>query len=111
MAGLLVGGGCLFLTFDEQVAPYAFVLSGAAISLIFPNMFAWLARPMVASPRRSSLLVGMGMCGGIAIPAIAGIAVSFGGEQSASLFLGALALSGAGLAALMIRAHGPEISE
>ncbi|HBM90020.1 MAG: hypothetical protein P1U69_08255 [Parvibaculaceae bacterium] len=110
-AGLFFGAVCLFLTFDKQAAPYAFVLSGAAISLLFPNMFAWLARPMVASPRLSSLLVGMGMCGGIAIPAIAGIAVSFGGEQSAFLFLGALALLGAGLAALMIRAHGPEISE
>ena len=109
--GLLVVGICLFLTFDERAAPYAFVLSGAAISLIFPNMFAWLARPMVASPRLSSLLVGMGMCGGIAIPAIAGTAISFGGEPSAFLFLGMLAFLGAGLAALMIRAHGPEISE
>ncbi|WOF74853.1 hypothetical protein QMT40_002512 [Parvibaculaceae bacterium PLY_AMNH_Bact1] len=110
-AGLLVGGVCLLLTFDKQAAPYAFVLSGAAISLIFPNMFAWLARPMVASPRLSSLLVGMGMCGGIAIPAIAGIAISYGGEWSAFLFLGALALTGALLAVAMIRAHGPEISE
>lgn len=110
-AGLLTGGICLFLTFSEPIAPYAFVLAGAAISLIFPNMFAWLARTMVASPRLSSLLVGMGMCGGIAIPAIAGVAISYGGEKSAFLFLGALALSGAALAVLMIRAHGPEISE
>ncbi|MCE7999582.1 MAG: MFS transporter [Rhodobiaceae bacterium] len=110
-AGLLVGGASLFLTLNVAAAPYAFILSGAAISLIFPNMFAWLARPMVASPRLSSLLVGMGMCGGIAIPAIAGIAISFGGEQSAFLFLGGVAFFGAGLAALMIRVHGPEIAE
>ncbi len=108
-AGLLAGGICLLLTFDARAAPYAFVLAGAAISLIFPNMFAWLARPMVATPRLSSLLVGIGMVGGIAIPSAAGIVISYAGAQGAFFFLGALALAGAGLAAAMIKTHGPEI--
>ncbi|MDF1865116.1 MAG: hypothetical protein P1U70_09795 [Saprospiraceae bacterium] len=107
---LLSGGACLLLTLSAQAAPYAFVAAGAAISLIFPNMFAWLAKPMVGSPRLSSLLVGVGMIGGISIPAIAGVAISYGGEQNAFLFLGVLALFGAGLAATMIRKHGPEVS-
>eukprot|EP00435_Cladocopium_sp_Y103_P078686 s1_g2425.t1 len=111
LAGLLAGGLCLLATVDSQLAPYAFVLSGAAISLIFPNMFAWLAKPMVASPRLSSLLVGVGMVGGIAIPAIAGFVISFTGEQGAFFFLSALALVGAGLAVAMIKTHGPEVKE
>ena len=111
LAGLLVGGLCLLATFNPNLAPYAFILSGAAISLIFPNMFAWLAKPMVASPRLSSLLVGVGMVGGIAIPAIAGLVISVGGEQGAFFFLGTLALVGAGLAAAMIKIHGPEVTQ
>ncbi len=108
--GLLVSGVCLLLTQNAGVAPYAFVAAGAAVALIFPNMFAWLAGAMVEAPRLSSLLVGVGMCGGIAIPAIAGAAISYGGEQNAFLFLGTLALMGAGLAAAMIKTHGGAIS-
>ncbi len=111
LSGLLVGGLCLLGTFDPYLAPYTFILSGAAISLIFPNMFAWLARPMVVSPRLSSLLVGVGMVGGIAIPAAAGLVISFSGEQGAFFFLGALSLIGAGLAATMIKIHGPEVKD
>jgi len=109
-AGLLVAGLCLLLTQDADVAPYAFVAAGAGVALIFPNMFAWLSGAMVNAPRLSSLLVGGGMCGGIAIPAIAGAAISYSGEQSAFLFLGVLSLFGAVLAAVMIRSHGPVIS-
>jgi fucose permease len=109
-AGLLVSGVCLLATQNQDIAPYAFVGAGAAVALIFPNMFAWLSGAMLDAPRLSSLLVGVGMCGGIAIPAIAGVAISYGGEQTAFLFLGMISLLGAVLAAVMISSHGAEIS-
>lgn len=70
-------------------------------------MHIGLARLLVSA----GLLAGMGMCGGIGVPAIAGGAISFGGEQSAFVVLGMLALLGAGLVALMIKTHSPDIPE